>query len=122
MQGGLENPVRSLIFSCHERNRLENNYLYIKTRAYSNARLCQILKAIAGIRPKNGDEVWSREGQAAVYNILTSAKHIEVEPISDWELFGDRGCIVVPFATVNIFVNGNNVGQMIVEQGYAQRT
>uniref|UniRef100_A0A158Q8N7 Tudor domain-containing protein n=1 Tax=Elaeophora elaphi TaxID=1147741 RepID=A0A158Q8N7_9BILA len=77
---------------------------------------------IAGIKPKNGSEVWSREGQAAVCNILTGAEHIEVEPVSDWELFGDPGCTVVPFATVKIFADGNNVGQMIVEQGYAQCT
>lgn len=77
---------------------------------------------IAGIKPKNGGEVWSREGQAAVCNVLTGADHIEVEPVSDWELFGDPGCTVVPFATVKIFADGNNVGQMIVEQGYAQCT
>ncbi|EFO23599.2 hypothetical protein LOAG_04883 [Loa loa] len=76
---------------------------------------------IAGIKPKD-DEVWSREGQAAVCSLLTGAKHIEVEPVSAWELFGDQGCTVVPFAMVKIFADGNNVGQMIVEQGYAQCT
>ncbi|KAM3722873.1 hypothetical protein ACO02O_06170 [Dirofilaria immitis] len=75
---------------------------------------------IAGIKPKNGGQIWCREGQAAICNILTGAKHVEVEPVSDWELFEEPGCIVVPFATVNIFADGNNVGQMIIEQGYAQ--
>lgn len=54
--------------------------------------------------------------------MLNAAEHVEVEPVSDWELFGDRGCAVVPFATVKIFADGNNVGQMIFEQGYAQCT
>lgn len=54
--------------------------------------------------------------------MLAGAKHIEVEPISDWELFGYQGCTMVPFAAVKILADGNNVGQMIVEQGYADCT
>ncbi|KAK6102452.1 Tudor domain family protein [Brugia pahangi] len=75
---------------------------------------------IAGIKPKSGGDVWSRESQAMICNVLTSAEHIEVEPVSDWELFGDPDCIMVPFATVKIFADGKSVDQMIVEQGYAQ--
>ncbi|VDN07792.1 unnamed protein product [Thelazia callipaeda] len=76
---------------------------------------------IANIRPKNDVEIWSRESQTFICNLLLNAKLVEVEPVGNWKLIGDSGCVLVPSVIAQIFADGKNVGELLVEQGYARR-
>lgn len=74
---------------------------------------------VHGIKPTDGDDVWSRDCQKALSDVLFDAKSVEIEPVNGWTVYSDTGLPSVPFTSARIFADGANVAEILVERGLA---
>lgn len=74
---------------------------------------------VDGIKPVDGSEVWSRDCQKILSDVLFGAKNVEIDPVSGWSAYKDSSVPSVPFTSARIFADGVNIAEMLVERGLA---
>ncbi|VDD86053.1 unnamed protein product [Enterobius vermicularis] len=74
---------------------------------------------IHGIKPADGSDVWSRDCQKVLSDVLFDAKNVEVDPIKGWSTYTDATLPSVPFASAVIYADGVNIAEMLVKRGLA---
>uniref|UniRef100_A0A0N5ABK9 Tudor domain-containing protein n=1 Tax=Syphacia muris TaxID=451379 RepID=A0A0N5ABK9_9BILA len=82
---------------------------------------CKVSKVfhVDGIKPVDGSEVWSRDCQKILSDVLFGAKNVEIDPVSGWSAYKDSSVPSVPFTSARIFADGVNIAEMLVERGLA---
>ncbi|KAI6176461.1 hypothetical protein M3Y97_00800600 [Aphelenchoides bicaudatus] len=75
---------------------------------------------LAKIKPANNNKLWSREAQQALSDWLSDAQDTEIEmvPSGAWK-FTD-GPTTVPFIEAELFINGENLANKLINLGFAE--
>jgi len=75
---------------------------------------------LAGVKPANGQQIWSRNAQQAIQDWLRDAQDTQIEmiPADEWTMAD--GPSAVPSVTASLIVNGEDLAEKLVAQGFAQ--